>query len=131
MFPKNKINILIRLLCLISYIIVIFSVNSLTTLIALHVAYCLLSLFEINFRSFAFIIVTLVFLWICSIYGNYLLFRIMLLIEYCFYFLDTTYYVEEKEVVKINQKDYVRFKNMNKKKKKGLNNTIAVYIVLH
>ena len=51
-----------------------------------------------------------------------------MLIDYVVYFLDTTYYIEEKEIVKISKKDYVRFAN---KKKKGSNNISAIYITIH
>ena len=53
----------------------------------------------------------------------------MLLIDYCFYFLDTSYYVYEKKEVVYNERDYIRFKNT--KKKKGSNNLVAVYLTVH
>ena len=128
MFPKNKINIIYRLLCLLCYIGVILFINSTTTLIILFIFYIVLALSERSFRNIEFIIVSIIVLLLCYLLSNYWLFKIMLIIEYSFYYLDTSYYIETKEV--INEKDYIRFKN-NKKKKKGLNNIIAVYLTVH
>jgi hypothetical protein len=49
-----------------------------------------------------------------------------LIIDYSFYFLDTSYYRQEDEVV--DTKNYLRFK---KNKKKGSNNITAVYLTVH
>ena len=128
MFPKNKINIIYRLLCILCYIGVILFINSTTTLIILFIFYIVLALSERSFRNIEFIIVSIIVLLLCYLLSNYWLFKIMLIIEYSFYYLDTAYYIETKEV--INENDYIRFKN-NKKKKKGLNNIIAVYLTVH
>ncbi len=129
MFPKNKINLLYRLLCLVCYIGVIIAVNSTTTLIVLIVVYGLFALSERSFRNIELIILTLFILWISYLLGNYLFLKITLIIDYIIYFLDTSYY-EIDEELKVSEKDYIRFKN-NKKKKKGSNDILAVYITVH
>ena len=133
MFPKNKINIIFRLLCLISYIIVIFVTNSARTLVIIGVIYALFALGEMSFRNIELIVISIVLLWISHLLDNYILFRIILLIDYCFYFLDTTYYyVEEKPIKKeFNEKNYIRFKNTREKKKKGSSNINAIYLTVH
>ncbi len=128
MFPKNKISILYRLLCLVCYIGVILVVNSLTTLIVLFVAYTLFALSERSFRNIEFIVVSIIILLLCYLLNNYWLFKIMLIFEYCFYYLDTSYYTVYE--VSTSEKNYIRFKN-NKKKKKGSNDILAVYITVH
>ena len=126
MFPKNKINIIYRFLCLISYLAVILVTNSNITLFILLFMYFFLGLSEKSFRNIEFIVITLILLLVCYLLKNYWLFRIMLVIDYSFYFLDTPYYGED-EVVSKN--DYVRFVKV--KKKKGSNNITAVFVTLH
>lgn len=126
MFPKNRISIIYRLLCLVCYIGVILVVNNVTTLIVLFIAYSLFGLSERSFRNIEFIIVTLIILGLCYLLKNYWLFKIMLIINYCFYYLDTSYYSIEDEVV--SEKEYIRFK---KNKKKGSNNMVALYLTVH
>ena len=129
MFPKNRINIICRLLCLISYIVVILLINSPTTLIVLFLLYCFFGLCEKSFRNIEFIVLTIIIWGLCYLLKNYLLLKIMLIISYSFYFLDTSYYVVEVEEVKVTEKDYIRFKK--RKKKKGSNDIIAVYLTVH
>ena len=129
MFPKNKIDIFYRVLCLISYIIAIFIVNSLTTIIILAVIYAIFALCEKNFRNIELIVISVIIYIICSLLDNYLLFKIMLIINYCFYYLDTGYYEVDEKVV-VTKKDYIRFSN-GKKKKGSTNNLLAVYLTVH
>ena len=129
MFPKNKISFIYRLLCLVCYIGVILLVNSIISLIVLFIFYSILALSERSFRNIEFIIVSIIVLLLCYLLNNYWLFKILLIMEYCFYFLDTSYYVVD-EVISVDEKDYIRFKN-NKKKKKGSNNLLAVYLTVH
>ena len=131
MFPKNRINIIYRLLCLICYIGVIIITKSNTTLIVLFIAYALFGLSEKCFRNIAFVFISLLILLMCYLLNNYLLLRIILLIEYIFYFIDTSYYYEEIEDTKISQKEYLRFIKLNKKKKKGSSNITALYLTVH
>ena len=62
------------------------------------------------------------------LFNYYLLFKIMLIIDYSCYFLD---YVSIKNTVKITEKEYIRFSKVKKKNKKGSSNSIAVYVTLH
>ena len=130
MFPKNKINIVFRLLCLISYITVILTVNSISTLMIITVAFCFFALGEKSFRNIVLIIMTIIILWLSYLLNSYLLFRIMLLIDYSCYFLDTSYYFVENEKVVLSENDYIRFNN-KKKKKKGSSNIAAIYLTVH
>jgi len=126
MFPKNKVNLIYRLLCLISYLIVIAFVNSLVTTIILLVFFTILGICEKSFRDIEFIIISLAICGLCYLFNNYILLKIILIIDYSFYFLDTSYYRQEDEVV--DTKNYLRFK---KNKKKGSNNITAVYLTVH
>ena len=130
MFPKNKINIIYRLLCLVSYLIVILTINSLVSLIMLLVIYILFAIAEKNFRNIELVVVSVVLFLLCHSVNNYLLMKIMLLVDYGFYFLDTSYYVDEKDSISISQKEYVRFKEINEKKE-GTNNLIAIFVTIH
>ena len=127
MFPKNRINIIYRFLCLLSYIAVIFLIDSSITMFVLLFVYIFLALSEHSFRDIEFVILTLILLLISYFISNYLIFKIMLAIDYCFYFLDTTYCIVEKETVKVKKNDYVRFVKI----KKGSTNITAVYLTVH
>ena len=130
MFPKNKINIVYRILCLICYSLVILLINNNASLIVLLILYCILALLEKSFRNIELIIISIILLWVSYLLKNYVLFRIILLIDYSFYFIDASYYIaEERSIVKEN--DYIRFKKVNKKNKKGLNNMLAMYLTVH
>ncbi len=131
MFPKNKINLIVRLLCLISYIVVIIIVNSTYTLMVLGVAYILFALAEKNFRDIELIVLSIVIFAICHLINNYLLFKIMLVIDYIIYYLDSRYYIDEEVNEELSERDYIRFKNVKKKKEKGSNNLIALYLTVH
>ena len=131
MFPKNKINIIFRILCLISYSTVILVVNSTKTLIILGIVYCFFAFCEKNFRNIELIIASIIFLWLSYTLNNFIFFKIMLLIDYCIYFLESGYYVEEKTITASSEQDYIRFKSVKKKKKKGTSNIVAVYLTAH
>ncbi len=130
MFPKNKVNIIYRLLCLISYVVVLLMINSYMSQLILFIAFGVLAICERNFRNIELIVITVIILGICYLFNNYLLFRIMLSIDYAFYFLDSTYSYE-KEEIKINKNEYVRFKKNSNGKKEGSNNITAVYLTVH
>jgi len=130
MFPKNKINIVYRLLCLFSFIMVILLTKSSISLIVLFIIYCVLTIPEKNFRNIEFMAITLLLLLFCYWINNYLLLRIMLIVDYVLYSLDSSYYVSEKEEILFNQKEYIRFAK-NNQNKKGTNNLSAIYITVH
>ena len=129
MFPKNKIDIFYRVICLLSYIIAIFIVNSLTSIIILGVIYAVFALCEKSFRNIELIILSIIIYAICYLLNNYLLFKIMLAINYCIYYLDTGYYEVDEKVV-VSKKDYIRF-SYCKKKKGSTDNLLAVYLTVH
>lgn len=128
MFNKKNISIIYRILCLVCYVVVILLVNSLNTLIALSLVYCFLGLWENKFRNIELIVITLFLLGIGYLFNFYILFKLMLIIDYIVYFLD---YKTVKESIKITEKEYIRFSKIKKKNKKGSSNSIAVYITLH
>ncbi len=127
MFQKNKIYLIYRLLCLICFIAVILLVNSIKSLLVLFVFYCFFALTERSFKNIELIVISIVILALSYLFSGYMLFRIILVIDYLFYYLDTTYYdIDDEE---INEKELIRFKR--KEKKKGLNNMTALYITVH
>ena len=102
--------------------------KSTITLIVLLLIYCFLGLSEKSFRNIEFMVIGIVLLLFCYLLDNYLLLRIILSIDYIFYFLDTSYYFDDEDI-EISQKDYVRF--ANKKKKKGSSDLSALYVTIH
>ena len=131
MFPKNRINIIYRFLSLICYIVTIYIINSNRTLLLLLLVYCFFALSEKSFRNIELIIATISILWISHLLNSYLLLKIMLVIDYSLYFLDSSYNIQENEKSVFNEHDYIRFKKNNKKKKKGSNNITTAYILVH
>ena len=125
MFPKNKVYMVYRFLCLVSYITVIILINSMKTLLILLAAYLVFSLLERNNKNIELFIVTLIILGICFLLNNYIAFKVALVIDYIFYFLDVSYHEE----IVVSNKEYIRF--TKKKKKKGSNNISAVYLTFH
>ena len=128
MFPKNRINIVYRILCLVSFIVTIWVVNSYKTLLIILLAYIFFALSEKSFRNIELIIITLIIIFICYLFKTNFIFKIMLMIDYAFYFLDTSYYLIDKKE-KISKNDYLRFASKNKKK--GSSNIIALYLTAH
>ena len=127
MFPKNKVSIIYRLLCLVCYVGIILVTSSITTLVVLFIAYILFALSEKSFRNIEFVVITLVLLGISYLINGYWLFRIMLLIDYIVYFIDTSYY--DTREIKTSKNDYLRFKS--EKEKKGSTNITALYLTVH
>lgn len=127
MFPKNKISLLYRLLCLVCYVGVILVVNNIRTLVVLYVAFIVFALNERSFRNIELIIITGLTIWISTLIDSNIFFKILLLIDYALYFLDASYYNIEEEAT-ISENDYIRFKN---NKKKGSNNILALYLTIH
>ncbi len=131
MFPKNRISLFYRLLCLISFLLVIIFTNNQISLIFILLMYCCFGLMEKSFRNIEFIIITILILGICYLLNNYWLYKIVLLIDYSYYFLDTSYYNIDDDETIIDKKEYVRFAKVKKKSKKGSNNISAIYVTLH
>lgn len=127
MFNKKNVSIIYRVLCLICYVIVILLVDSVTTLMALTLVYCFLGLYDNDFRNIELIVITLFLLGIGYLFNYYLIFKIMLIIDYVIYFLN---YIPVKSIKKLSKKEYIRFSKLNKSEK-GYSNTIAVYLTVH
>ena len=98
-------------------------------MVVLYVAFIVFALNERSFRNIELIIIIGLTLWISTLIDSNIFFKILLLIDYALYFLDASYYNIEEEAT-ISENDYIRFKN-NKKKKKGSNNILALYLTLH
>ena len=129
MFPRNKINIIYRLLCLISYIVVIYMINSFNTLLILLFAYIFYALCERSFTHIELIVFTIVILGLCCIFDNFIGLKIMLSIDYVYYFLSFTY--DDYGYEPISNEEYMRFAKRKKKRKKGSSNMVAVYLTIH
>ena len=58
MFPREKIDYLYRLLCLLAFLIVILFINSTVTVIIITIAFYVLTLFERRFENVFLYVVT-------------------------------------------------------------------------
>ena len=132
MFPREKIDYLYRLLCLLAFLIVVLFINSSTTVIIITIAFYILTIFEKRFENIFLYIVTGIIFIICLTMYNYLLLRIITCIDYIHYFLNNERlddFIDDEEIVKRNEK-YIRFE---KKKGKKVNNNelCTVFVIVH
>ncbi len=104
-------------------------INSIKSIIVLFIIFAVLALGEISYRNIVLIFLTILALGVCYLLGNYWLLKLFLIVDYCLYFLDTSYYITEKDEVIVDKRKYLRFNN--KKKEKGSSNTITIYITVH
>ena len=127
MFPRNKINNFYRLLCLICYIVVIYMINGFNSLLMLLFTYIFLGLCERKFTHIELIVITMIIFGLCCMFDNYITLKIILIIDYIYYFLSPTY----DEYEPISKEEYIRFAKIKKKRKKYSNNIIAIYLTVH
>ena len=80
-------NLLYRIACLITYIIVILFIDSFISLFLLFLLFCISICGRLTFKSIIFLLIN----FLVMLYGffthQYLVFRIVLLIDYIYYFL--------------------------------------------
>ena len=90
MFPRNKVDLIYRLLCLLAFIFVIVFINSLVTLFIIALVFLVFSITEKRFENYFLYILTLVLFLICMSINNYFLLKIILIIDYVHYYLNVS-----------------------------------------
>ncbi len=151
MFKKEDVNLICRLMCLITFSIVILFVRSSISLILLVLGFYIYVRNTFRFSTFIYCMITFLIFVICYNSNNYMALKLMLIFDYAHYFLsipgleDILNYlsfsnkeepkeVEEEAVPSTLNGDsyYIRFSNSpkhKKKKKADLINTF--YITFH
>ena len=131
MFPKSKINLFYRILCMLAYIGVIIFINSFITLLVLTISFFILTISEKKVENLFLYVITIIIFVICLTVKNYLYLRIIVCFDYIFYFLSAIDYSEEYiEEDIVRDQNYIRFKTIKKIKKKESNNMLCTAFVL-
>ena len=136
MFQNSKVSVILRIVCLITFIAVISFVNSFVTLALLTIVFYLFTRNEKDSIVFLWHIITIiVFLFSCYINSYYLL-KIVLVIGLSYYFLVIPYdwipKINNKLII-ILDKYFIRFKNNRITRKDGINKNLVntIYITVH
>ncbi len=132
MFQNSKINIIYRLICLLSFVFVIVKVNSFITLSLLTIAFYLFTKSHNNLLLFWLHVITFIVYIISFITNNYIILRIILIIGLSYYFLFTNYEVRgmisSGKKVSVD-KYFIRFKEHNNRKVFINNNLDSTYYI--
>ena len=131
MFPRNKVDLIYRLLCLLAFIFVIVFINSLVTLFIIALVFLVFSITEKRFENYFLYILTLVLFLICMSINNYFLLRVILIIDYVHYYLNVSVLDDDifDNELERNQK-YIRFKE-EKKERKDNNLLCTIFVTVH
>ena len=139
MFQNKLVSITLRIICLITFVVVILLTNSFITLSLLTIAFYLFTRNDSVSFVFVWHIATIIIFLICCLIDSFVLLKIVLIVGLAIYFLVTPYgeiieeiVISKKKSIPIN-KYFIRFKSINIKRKeiidKNLINTI--YVTVH
>ena len=135
MLQNKEINVFYRIVCLIVFVFVVFKINNFITLALLTIAFYLFTKDEnSSFVSFWHLITIIIFL-ISYFTKNYIILRIALMIDLCYYFLsvssDDTMVMKKKTIVV--DKYFLRFARNNNIRKDIVNNNslCTMYVCVH
>ena len=138
MFPRNKVDFLYRMLCLIAFLLVIIFIYSSTTVTIIALAFYVLTIFEKRFENIFLYIVTGIVFILCLTMGSYILLRIITVIDYLHYFLNTDTLDDFDDLEDISyevkrDEHYIRFENKKIKKieRKDNNRLCTIFVVVH
>ncbi len=152
MFEKKNIDLIYRIICLIVFFIVILFDRSLITLFVLALFFLLVTKNDNSFSFLFLYIFTFIMFCISYISNGYFLFKLSIIIDYCYYFLNipSVKMIVDKIVNKIinnnvsfrsdeeeqneSDNDYLRFKKSCKLNKKIINKAdfgTTLYVTVH
>lgn len=145
MFEKEKIDLIYRVICLLTFMFVTLLVKNIITL-AILILFFYFSIKKENDLVYFFLsILTFLSFAVGYVADNYTLLKLMLMIDYIYYFLSIpsvnalinsmlSRKKEESADLKgeISEEELFRFKNIkNKKKKRELNLSGTIYLTFH
>ena len=132
MFPRGKVDLLYRILCMLAYVSVIVFINSNTTLFIVILAFFLFTIIERRFENYFLYGITILAFIISLTLDNYILLRIAVVIDYIYYFLSVETLDDEIMEVKRDQY-YVRFDTKRKERIKKQDNNIlcTLFVTVH
>lgn len=145
MFEKEKIDLIYRVICLLTFMFVTLLVKNIITL-AILILFFYFSIKKENDLVYFFLsILTFLSFAVGYVADNYTLLKLMLMIDYIYYFLSipsvnaliNSMLSRKKEESadlenEMSEEELFRFKNIkNKKKKRELNLSGTIYLTFH
>lgn len=145
MFEKEKIDLIYRVICLLTFMFVTLLVKNIITL-AILILFFYFSIKKENDLVYFFLsILTFLSFAVGYVADNYTLLKLMLMIDYIYYFLSipsvnaliNSMLSRKKEKStdlenEMSEEELFRFKNIkNKKKKRELNLSGTIYLTFH
>ena len=136
MFQNNKVNIIFRVICLITFVVVILFVDSFITLSLLTIAFYLFTRNEYDLVLFWWHIITIIAFLVSCFMNNYYFLKLVLVFGLSYYFLITPYILanrNRKQSQIVLDKYFIRFKNNNVNRKDAINKNLvtAIYVTVH
>ena len=135
MLQNKEINAFYRIICLIVFIVVILKINNFIALALLAIAFYLFTRNEDNSLVSLWHIITIVIFLISYFNSNYLILKIVLIIDLCYYFLSipsSDIIITKKKRITLD-KYFLRFARNNNKRKDIVNNNLlcTMYVCAH
>ncbi len=116
----SKINIIYRLICLFTFLFVIIFVNNISTVFILFIIIFLLNIRSNDYKSSILLLLTFLIFIICYYFKKYDIFRIMVIVNYSYYFIN--YEKEDKEYKNIKKGEKIDKIEESKEERKEILN---------
>ena len=131
MFPRNRVDVLYRLLCLIVFIITILFIDSSLTVIIISISFYLLTISERRIENIFLYVITIVAFIMCLVLDHYLLLRLVTVIDFIHYYLNVDTVISEDESLEITRDEhYIRFKKEERKIDNN-NKLCTIFVLVH
>ena len=135
MLQNKSISIIYRIICLITFVIVILKLDNFIALALLTIAFYVFTRNESDSTLSLWHFITIIIFLISFFTNNYLILKIVLIIDLCYYFLsipNIDVSNREKKTV-IMDKYFIRFGSIKKERKDIVNNNLlcTIYVTAH
>lgn len=135
MLQNKRINLFYRIICLIVFAIVVIKINNFIALSLLTIAFYLFTRNESNSLISLWHLITIVIFLISYFTSNYLILKIVLIIDLCYYFLSLPgdELISTKKKTIVVDKYFLRFSRRDNKRKDIISNNslCTVYVTVH
>lgn len=135
MLQNKRINLFYRIICLIAFAIVVIKINNFIALSLLTIAFYLFTRNESNSLISLWHLITIVIFLISYFTNNYLILKIVLIIDLCYYFfsIPSDELISTKKKTIVVDKYFLRFSRCDNKRKDIISNNYlcTVYVTVH
>ena len=135
MFQNNRVNLIYRIVCLLTFIAVIIHTKSFVTLAILSLAFYLFTKDRCGYIIGICHTITIIVFLISYFINDYWLLKIVLIFDLIYYFMFITY--QEKLIISdsndnyISSKSLIRFANNRRKDIENNNMLNTMYVTIH